>query len=156
RVDDRGRYADGPRYPGRKKSNTALVTTLVLVGLALIIGAILFAAIKLGGKEGHVTVPTVIHETQAKAVADITPAHLQPDVQQVQSTDPVGTVTDQNPKGGTSVVRNSKVTIVVSSGAQAKAIPLDIVNKSQADAISELQSLGFTNITPELQSSTDF
>jgi serine/threonine-protein kinase len=156
RVDDRGRYADGPRYPPRKKSNTALVTTLVLVGLALVIGAILFAAIKLGGKEGHVSVPNVIHETQAKAVADITAAHLQPDVQTVQSQDPVGTVTDQNPKGGASVVRNSKVTIVVSSGAQAKTIPLDIVNKSQNAAISELTALGFSNITPELQSSTDF
>ncbi len=156
RVDDRGRYAEGPRYPQRKKSNTALVTTLVLVGLALIIGAILFAAIKLGGSEGHVTVPTVIHETQAKAVADITAAHLQPDVQQVQSQDPVGTVTDQNPKGGTSVVRNSKVTIVVSSGAQAKTIPLDIVNKAQNDALNELGALGFSNVTTESQSSTDF
>jgi serine/threonine-protein kinase len=154
RVDDRGRYADGPRYPGRKKSNTALVTTLVLVGLALIIGAILFAAIKLGGSEGHVTVPSVIHETQAKAVADIQAAHLQPDVQQVQSDQPVGTVTDQNPKGGTSVVRNSKVTLVVSIGAEGKTIPINIANMSQADAQNALTALGFTTVTPELQSST--
>jgi eukaryotic-like serine/threonine-protein kinase len=155
RVDDRGRLAEGPRYPGRKKSNAALVTFLTLLGLALVVGAILFAAIKLGKSEGHVSVPNEIHKTVAAAKADLAANHLQADVQHIQSQDPVDTVVDQNPKPNTSVVRNSKVTLVVSSGAAQKQIPLDIVNKAQADATSELQQLGFI-VTPELQANADF
>jgi len=155
RVDDRGRLAEGPRYPGRKKSNAALVTFLTLLGLALVVGAILFAAIKLGKSEGHVSVPNEIHKTVAAAKADLAANHLQADVQHIQSQDPVDTVVDQNPKANTSVVRNSKVTLVVSSGAAQKQIPLDIVNKAQADATSDLQQLGFI-VTPELQANADF
>src|SRR5262249_36970216 len=69
-VDDRGRYVGGPSYPARKRSSTALVTILTLVGLAAIIGAILLIAIRLGGTEAHVDVPDVIGKTKDQAIAE--------------------------------------------------------------------------------------
>src|SRR3954470_8166186 len=58
-VDDRGRYVGAPTYQ-RRGPNRALVTFLVLVGLAAVVGLILVAAIKLGGTEGKVSVPHVV------------------------------------------------------------------------------------------------
>ena len=51
RVDERGRMATVAPLP-RKRRNTALVWILTLLGLAAVVGAILFAAIKLGGNAG--------------------------------------------------------------------------------------------------------
>ena len=148
RVDDRGRLVDAPTYERRKRSNTALITILTIVGLAAVIAAILFAATKMGSSQ-KVSVPKVTGLTVADARSELQKAHL--DVKEKHVTNanvPVDRVISQNPAAGKKVTRNSEVTITVSDGAQQVTIPLDIKNKSQQDATNQLTLLGF-QVRPE-------
>ncbi len=142
RVDERGRYA-AAQYP-RKRRNTGLVTLLTVLGLAAIVALILLAASRLGGVQGKVTVPDETGKSVDAATRDLQDNHLVPVVRRVTDANhPVDSVVSQNPSGGTSVTRNSSVTLVVSNGAVQRQIPNDIVNKAVADATKELQAAGF-------------
>jgi serine/threonine-protein kinase len=153
KVDDRGRAAEGAAYE-RKRRNPALVTTLVLLALAALIGGILFAAIKLGDSQGHVTVPNVVGETASQATKDLEAKHLVADIKSIADARPKGQVVKQNPLGGTSITKNSSVKIYVSTGAKPVKIPLDIVNKSFTDAKNELTRLGFVVASEDKASDT--
>ncbi len=144
RVDERGRYAETQTGYPRKQRNTALITFLILLGLAAIIGLILFAAIKLGGSEAHVTVPKVTDMNVAAAQKLLQQNHLVPEVHRVTNASvAVDTVISQSPDPGKSVTRNTTVRLDVSAGAEQKQIPIDIKGKSEADATEELKALGF-------------
>jgi serine/threonine-protein kinase len=143
RVDERGRYVGGPSYPARKRSSTALVTILTLVGLAAIIGAILLIAIRLGGTEAHVDVPNVVGKTKDQAIAELNAVHLKNRVTPVLSQKPINTVIAQLPEANRSVTRGTTVELTVSSGLEQMQIPLDIVNKEQQAADDQLHALGF-------------
>jgi eukaryotic-like serine/threonine-protein kinase len=153
KVDDRGRSAEGAAYE-RKRRNPALVTTLVLLALALVIGGILFAAIKLGDSQGHVTVPNVVGENVSQATKDLEAKHLVADIQPVADSRPKNIVVRQNPASGASIEKGSNVTLFVSTGAAQKKIPLDIVNKSVTEAKDELTRLGFVVATEDKASDT--
>jgi eukaryotic-like serine/threonine-protein kinase len=143
RVDERGRVAGGAPV-SRKRRNTALVWLLTLLGLAAVVGAILFAAIKLGGAQASVTVPNEVTKNVAVAQQDLQKAHLKPDVRREASqTVPVDTVVRQDPPAGKGVSRGSNVTLFVSAGAAQKAIPTDITGRPAPDVTAELQGLGF-------------
>jgi eukaryotic-like serine/threonine-protein kinase len=143
RVDERGRVTGGTLV-SRKRRNTALVWILTLLGLAAVVGAILFAAIKLGGAQASVTVPNEVTKTVAVAQQDLQKAHLKPDIRrESSSTVPVDTVVRQDPPAGKSVSRGSNVTLFVSAGAAQKAIPTDITGRPAADVTNELHGLGF-------------
>jgi eukaryotic-like serine/threonine-protein kinase len=144
RVDERGRIA-GNRAVPRKKTNTALVWILTLLGLAAVVGAILFAAIKLGGSQATVTVPNEVLKTVAVAQRDLQAAHLRPNIVHVpDATHAVDIVVRQDPVGGKSASRGSTVNLFVSSGAAQKVIPFDITSgRTASDVTSELQALGF-------------
>ena len=75
RVDDRGRITGTTPIP-RKRRNTALVWILTLLGLAAVVGAILFAAIKLGGSQATVTVPNEVTKKVDVAQQEIDDTHL--------------------------------------------------------------------------------
>ena len=64
-----------------------------------------------------------------------------------------GTVTGQSPAPGTQVVKGTTVRINVSQGLPPVIIPSDLIGKSQSDATSELQGLGF-NVSTQPQDST--
>jgi eukaryotic-like serine/threonine-protein kinase len=135
----------------RKRRNTALVWILTLLVLAAVVGAILFAAIKLGGAQASVTVPNEVGKTVAVAQQDLQKAHLKPDIRrEASSTVPVDTVARQDPPVGKSVSRGSNVTLFVSAGAAKKAIPTDITGRPAADVTAELQGLGFV-VAPKEQ-----
>ena len=53
-----------------------------------------------------------------------------------------GTVTKQNPKGGSKVEKGSTVSVWFSTGPQTVSVP-DVANKSQEEAKSVLESAGF-------------
>jgi beta-lactam-binding protein with PASTA domain/tRNA A-37 threonylcarbamoyl transferase component Bud32 len=142
KVDDRGRSAEGAAYE-RKRRNPAVVTTLALLALAAIVGLILFAATKLGDSQGHVTVPNVVGEKVGQATKDLEAEHLVAVIKPVADSRPKNLVLRQNPTSGTRIEKGSNVTLFVSTGAAQKKIPLDIVNKSAADAENELTGLGF-------------
>ncbi|HEV7523339.1 MAG TPA: Stk1 family PASTA domain-containing Ser/Thr kinase [Acidimicrobiia bacterium] len=144
RVDDRGRAAGASPVP-RKRRNTALVWVLTLLGLAAVVGAILFAAVKLGGAQATVSVPNEVTKKVDIAQQDLQNNHLRPDIRRVADpTAPVDTVVRQNPPAGKSVSRGSNVTLFVSSGAAQRQIPFDITTGRSADDVSsELTKLGF-------------
>jgi eukaryotic-like serine/threonine-protein kinase len=144
RVDDRGRITGTTPIP-RKRRNTALVWILTLLGLAAVVGAILFAATKLGGAQATVTVPNVVTKKVDVAQQELTNNHLRATVQRVNDpTAPVDTVVRQDPAAGKSASRGSNVTLFVSSGTATKLIPFDITTgRSAEDVTSELTALGF-------------
>jgi eukaryotic-like serine/threonine-protein kinase len=144
RVDERGRRT-GTEPVARPRRNTALVWVLTLLGLAAVVGAILFAAIKLGGTQATVTVPNEVTKKVDIAQQDLQNAHLRPDVQRVADpTAPVDTVVRQEPAAGKNAPRGSTVTLFVSIGASQKQIPFDITTgRSAADVTNELKALGF-------------
>jgi serine/threonine-protein kinase len=151
RVDDRGRVAGGA-VVSRKRRNTALVWILTLLGLAAVVGAILFAAIKLGGAQATVTVPNEVTKTVQVAQQDLQKAHLKPDVRrEASSTVPVDVVIHQTPDAGAkNVSRGSTVTLFVSAGAAQKVVPFDITGRPAPDVTAELQGMGFV-VAPKEQ-----
>jgi serine/threonine-protein kinase len=142
RVDDRGRYSAGPVYD-EKKRNPWLRTTLVVLGLALLVGGILFAASRLGGAQAKVTVPNVVNTQVSDAQKVIENNHLVADIRPVADARAKNTVISQNPVSGTSVARGSTVTLFYSTGAAQKLIPTDITSKNYEDAKTELTQAGF-------------
>jgi len=91
-----------------------------------------------------VGVPNVEGKQQAAAETQLQNAGFNVSVQQdTTSTQPAGTVVNQNPAGGTMVEPGSKVTIFVSGAA---GVP-NVVGLSQQSAEASLQSAGFkTNV----------
>jgi beta-lactam-binding protein with PASTA domain/tRNA A-37 threonylcarbamoyl transferase component Bud32 len=144
RVDDRGRITGTTPIP-RRRRNTALVWILTLLGLAAVVGAILFAAVKLGGSQATVTVPNEVTKKVDVAQQDLTNNHLRATVQRVNSaTVPIDVVVRQDPAAGKSASRGSNVTLFVSSGTATKQIPFDITTGRTAEDVSaELTALGF-------------
>jgi len=87
-----------------------------------------------------VGVPNVEGKQQAAAETQLQNAGFNVSVQQdTTSTQPAGTVVNQNPAGGTMVEPGSKVTIFVSGAA---GVP-NVVGLSQQSAEASLQSAGF-------------
>ncbi len=153
RVDERGRIAGTTAVP-RKKRNTALVWTLTLLGLAAVVGAILFAAIKLGDSQSTVSVPNVVTKNIATAQQEIEAAHLRPDIRRIpDATAAVDTVVRTDPVPGADVARGSQVILFVSTGASQQQIPFDITGKTTADATNELKLLGLVAVPKEQSNS---
>jgi eukaryotic-like serine/threonine-protein kinase len=94
-----------------------------------------------------VEVPDVRKDSLADAVHTLTAAGLNYKEFDVTSSEAPGTVTGQAPRPGTMVVKGTTVRINVSKGLPPVIVPSDIIGKSQADATSELQGLGFNVAT---------
>jgi eukaryotic-like serine/threonine-protein kinase len=141
-VDERGRYVGAPKYQ-RHRRNPALVTFLVLLGLAAVIGLILFAAIKLGGSQGKVSVPGVVGQNVNVARQMLADAHLKVTVESVNDAAPIDTVIVQDPAAKKSVARNTTVKLTVSAGAAKVLIPFEIKNMPVKNATDRLNGLGF-------------
>jgi eukaryotic-like serine/threonine-protein kinase len=145
-----------PNGPGRapqRRRHPATFTVLTLVVLAAIVGAIFFAATQFGGNQVTVTVPGLVGKTQAAATQDLAEQHLFAVSKNVASDKPVGIVTDQSPKPGSDVKKNSQVTISVSQGLAVVAIP-DVSNMSVAGATKSLTTAKFQVKVDAPQSST--
>ncbi len=153
RIDDRGRQVAAPTYE-RKRRNAALVTFLVLLGLALIVGGILFAATQLGNNEAKVTVPNVVDKKLSTAQKLLDDAHLRSKVKHASSTKPADTVITQDPKADTRFARNGIVTLTVSSGAPQVAVPSDLQGKTVDEATAILAGAGF-KVKQQDQASND-
>ena len=90
----------------------------------------------------EVTIPSVVGQTVADAVAEITRAALTAQVVEVNSDRDVGTVTAQSPSAGTVVVEGTQVRINVSKGPKPVKVP-NVVGLPYDQAASELQRAGF-------------
>jgi serine/threonine-protein kinase len=90
----------------------------------------------------QVEVPSVVGKSRDDAVSTLTNAGLKPKVFQIHSSRPPDTVTAQDPKGGTKVLKGSRVRINVSSGPRPVSVPY-VVGLSFDQASSQLQNAGF-------------
>jgi serine/threonine-protein kinase len=89
---------------------------------------------------GKVSVPNVEGKQESAAATQLQSAGFTVSVQQdTTSTQPAGTVVNQDPVGGTMVEPGSKITLFVSGAA---SVP-NVVGLSQASAQASLQSAGF-------------
>ena len=89
---------------------------------------------------GKVSVPNVEGKQQSAAETELQNAGFSVSTQQdTTSTQPAGTVVNQNPVGGTMVEPGSKITIYVSGAA---SVP-NVVGLSEQSAQTSLQSAGF-------------
>ena len=100
-----------------------------------------------------VEVPDVRKQSVQDAVGELTKRGLNPKEYEVTSSQEPGTVTGQSPAPGTQVVKGTTVRINVSQGLPPVIIPSDLIGKSESDATSELQGLGF-NVSTQPQDST--
>ena len=90
----------------------------------------------------EVPIPSVIGQTVADAVAELTRAGLVAQVVEVNSDRDEGAVTGQNPGAGTVVVEGTQVRINVSKGPRPVLVP-NVVGLPYEQASSELQRAGF-------------
>ncbi len=151
RVDERGRVASVAPVPSKRR-NTALVWALTILGLAAVIGAILYAAVKLSNDQATLSVPNEVTKKVADATSDLEAHHFKVTTTPVPSTtDPVDTVVSQDPAAGRNAKRGSTVTLSVSTGSASRTIPFDITTgRTAEDVTNELKTLGFV-VEPKLQ-----
>ncbi|HEU4941704.1 MAG TPA: PASTA domain-containing protein, partial [Gaiellaceae bacterium] len=100
----------------------------------------------------RVQVPDVVGAERSDAVATLRAAGLIPNVVNIFSEEPEGTVIAQDPKGGTSIVEGSDVRLNVSKGPQQTGLP-DVVGRSFDDAAAALREAGFTPVRRDVEAS---
>ena len=88
------------------------------------------------------TIPSVVGQTTADAVAELTRSGLNAQVVEVNSDRDEGTVTAQSPSAGLVVVEGTQVRINVSKGPRPINVP-SVVGLPYDQAAAELQSAGF-------------
>ena len=92
-----------------------------------------------------VTVPLLTNLSQDTAVANLTALKLVPAIQQTNSTLPLGTVVDQNPKAGQDVPVGSTVTIMVSNNPTPVQVYVpDVTGLSPSKAEAALAQYGLS------------
>jgi serine/threonine-protein kinase len=99
----------------------------------------------------EVTVPSVVGQSEADAVEELTRAGLDAQVVEVNSDQEQGTVTGQQPGAGTVVVEGTPVRINVSRGPKPVTVP-NVIGLPYEQAASELQRVGFGVARVDVQS----
>jgi beta-lactam-binding protein with PASTA domain len=111
-----------------------------LGGEELLLGETVTIVVSLGPVP--VTVPDVVGDLEADAVAAIEAVGLVADVTTAyDDTVPAGTVISQNPLGGEELLPGETVTIVVSLGPAPVTVP-DVVGDLEADAVAAIEAVG--------------
>ena len=118
---------------------------LWILGLLVVLGAVgALAYMMFGGSGKTYAVPLVQGLPQAKAVQEVSAAHLQPRVADKPSSGVTkGDVISTNPAEGDTVKVNTVVTLFVSSGPNQVTVP-NVVGESASAAQGQLSKLGLT------------
>jgi serine/threonine-protein kinase len=103
-----------------------------------------------------VTVPDLKDKTEEQAKEELNKLGLGfKSSTQASSTVDAGKVISQNVKSGTSVEKNTTVTVVISSGPASVSVP-NVTGKSESSATSSLKASGFTvNVEYEYSDTVD-
>ena len=99
----------------------------------------------------EVTVPSVVGQSLADAVEELTTAGLDAQVVDVDSDRDPGTVTGQFPQPGTVVLEGTRVRINVSRGPAPVTVP-NVIGFPYEDAAAEIQRAGFQVARVEVDS----
>jgi len=100
----------------------------------------------------RVAVPDVLGAREADALLTLRRAGLVPDVHDIFSDKPTGTVIAQDPKGGISIVKGSTVRVNISKGQQNIGIP-SVIGQSFDEASRQLRAAGLTPVREDVESS---
>jgi eukaryotic-like serine/threonine-protein kinase len=128
-----------PREPDRY-----LWPWLALLLVLLAVGGGLIAYFATRGDDDDkkvVKVPQVVGFTEQAAVTRVRRAGLDPNVSRTFSSKPAGLVVDQNPEPGATLAKGRVVSLTISNGPSAIAVP-NLVSLSEADAIAALTKAG--------------
>ncbi|CAM5494170.1 Stk1 family PASTA domain-containing Ser/Thr kinase [Streptomyces atroolivaceus] len=90
-----------------------------------------------------VEVPDVLEKSEESARKKLEDEGFTVKVTAVESEATAGTVTKQDPEGGTKVDKETEVTITV---AKEALLDLPVLNRTYAEAEAQLRGIGFTNI----------
>jgi eukaryotic-like serine/threonine-protein kinase len=137
------------------------------VGLAILIAALIVLALGLGGwalyrvlnpadTVTRVEVPSVIGWTEQQARDQLTAHNLQVEVKKENGDEESkGTITAQDPVGGTEVAENSTVTITLNEGPKTGTIPDGLVGQDVDEVGNALDDLKFSNVKTVAAKSED-
>ena len=89
-----------------------------------------------------VTVPNVIGTAYESAESQLQGVGFAVSREEVEDTEPAGTVVGQTPAAGTQQAKGSVITLQVSSGPQVSQIP-DVTSQTEAAATAQLETSGF-------------
>jgi beta-lactam-binding protein with PASTA domain len=89
------------------------------------------------------TIPSVIDLPYESAESALQGAGFNVARRDVDSTEPAGTVVDQQPGAGVTAPAGTTVTVSVSKGPVEQPVP-DVVNQAEGDAVATLEASGFT------------
>ncbi|KUL22876.1 Stk1 family PASTA domain-containing Ser/Thr kinase [Streptomyces regalis] len=146
---DDGGYGYDDRIDRRrqKKSNTSTIL-LVVAAVLVLVGAILIGKWVFDGNKAsnsQVPVPSLIGETEnsAKELLGNVDLKLGTVTPKECANQPKGQICEQDPAAKTKVDKNSKVNIVVSTGAPKVSVP-DVTGLTFDKAKAQLEDKGFT------------
>ncbi|MCZ4517244.1 Stk1 family PASTA domain-containing Ser/Thr kinase [Rhodococcus ruber] len=107
--------------------------------------------ITLGSGPAQVRMPNVVGQLVEVAQPNVEGAGLRVQVQNIDSSQPVGQVVSTDPAGGTNVAENTIVTLRVSNGDK---IPMpDLSGLTEAQALTALETAGWTGTASNLSAS---
>jgi serine/threonine-protein kinase len=137
------------------------------VGLAILIAALVVLALGLGGwalyrvlnppdTVAKVEVPSVLGWTEQQARDQLTAHNLQVEVKKENGDEESkGTITAQDPVGGTEVAENSTVTITLNEGPKTGTIPDGLIGQDVDEVGKALDDLKFSNVNTVAAKSED-
>jgi serine/threonine-protein kinase len=139
-ITDRGLEARVRNMPNSEVPDGIVFAQSPTEGTDVAKGTVVTIDVSSGKPE--VTVPSVVGQSLANAVAELTSAGLDAQVVEVDSDEDPGSVTGQAPPAGTVVVEGTQVRINVSRGPKPVTVP-NVIGLPYEQAASELQRAGF-------------
>jgi serine/threonine-protein kinase len=131
-----GRVADQSPEPGTRLAKGSIVELVVSTGKRV------------------VKVPEVVGMQLSEAIAALSAADLEADPRDVNSSQPPGTVTAQDPAPNEEVVAGTSVRINVSQGPKEVAVP-SVTGLFEDTATAQLQAAGFAVARRDVESDLD-
>jgi eukaryotic-like serine/threonine-protein kinase len=115
----------------------------------LLLAALVALGLLLASSSGKVTVPSVVGQSEAVALARLRAADLNPAASTTASdTVASGLVVSQTPSGGSEVGKATRVSVLISAGPGTATLPA-VEGLTTASAESKLRSAGFKPSTQE-------
>jgi beta-lactam-binding protein with PASTA domain/tRNA A-37 threonylcarbamoyl transferase component Bud32 len=147
-------------WPEEERRSRVLPAVLITLFSLLVLGIGAYALVKLIGPSTpvvqQVAVPNVLTYTEQQARDQLMARNLVPQVKkEYGDADSQGTITAQNPVGGSQVAPNSTVTITLNEGPKTADIPDGLIGKDVDVVTRTLDNAGFTNVVSVAAKSED-
>jgi beta-lactam-binding protein with PASTA domain len=138
----------GEKEPEESRTGRAILITALIIA---VLGGVAYAVYRITDTQTPppqiVEVPNVLTYSEQKAREQLTAQKLDVELETTNGdADTKGTITAQNPAGGTRVEEGSTVTITLNEGPKTARVPDDLVGKDVDEVQQALNDAGFTNV----------